>query len=227
MGRLDRDGIMQGAHVHAFRASARLVGCDQPIAFVDRDGVLNHGREGYVNHADQLILLPGAADAVAQLNRAGFAVCVVTNQSPVMRGLWGLERLESIHDHLQSSLLEVNPEAILDAVITCPHRRRDMCSCRKPQPGMLHLGERLLRHRNASLNIVKGLHTFVAEEVDWWSEKPTTSNHLDAMVGDRRSDMGAGWAYGARLFRVNAHLGLVSAVARIVDVTDPGDDFQP
>ena len=34
------------------------------------------------------------------------------------------------------------------------------------------------------------------------------------MVGDRRSDMGAGWAYGARLFRVPADKGLIEIASR-------------
>ena len=47
------------------------------------------------------------------------------------------------------------------------------------------------------------------------------------MVGDRRSDMGAGWAVGARLFRVSAHLGLSSVVGRVVNPDDEGDPFEP
>ena len=218
---------MQGAHVHAFRAALGSIPSSQPIAFVDRDGVLNHGREGYVNNPEQLMLLPGVEESVAKLNQAGFAVCVVTNQSPLMRGLWGFERLESIHEHLQSVLLEGHSEAVLDAVITCPHRRRDMCSCRKPQPGMLHLGNQLLRYDGPSASMTNGLHETGTNDVDWWSPKPVPPNALDTMVGDRHSDMGAGWAYGARLFRVNPHLGLASVVDRIVDLTQPGDEFQP
>ena len=50
---------------------------------------------------------------------------------------------------------------------------------------------------------------------------------LDAMVGDRRSDMGAGWSQGLRLFRVNQYRGLTDAVERILDEADTGDRFQP
>ena len=226
-GRLHREHGMRGAHVHPFHGAPGSVQTKQPIAFLDRDGVLNYGREGYVNSSDELELLPGAAQSVAKLIEAGFAICVVTNQSPVMRGLWGLDRLQSIHEHLQRALLEEHHEAVLDMVITCPHRRRDMCSCRKPQPGMLALGHRLLREQGSYEPISMGLHQIDQEEVNWWSSKPHPPNMLDTMVGDRRSDMGAGWAYGARLFRVNAHVGLASVVDRVLERSNKGDEFQP
>jgi Histidinol phosphatase and related phosphatases len=56
------------------------------IAYLDRDGVLNRWREGYVNSPNELKLLPGAGVAVGLLRRNRFRVCVVTNQSPVGRG---------------------------------------------------------------------------------------------------------------------------------------------
>lgn len=200
-----------------------------PIAFLDRDGVLNIGREGYVNEPEELTLLPGAGQSVGQLKRAGYLVCVVTNQSPVMRGLWGLDRLEQIHASLQEQLLAEDSDALLDAVITCPHRRRDNCGCRKPQPGMLALGHRLLRTHDEPMlaGHNPGLQPAPREAVAWWSAKPRPPHPLDAMVGDRRSDMGAGWAVGARLFHVSAHLGVSSVVNRVVDGHDAGDSFEP
>ena len=71
--------------------------CNKPIAFLDRDGVINVGRAGYVNRASEVELLPNAAHALAALRDAGFSICVVTNQSAISRGLWDHVRLESIH----------------------------------------------------------------------------------------------------------------------------------
>jgi len=219
---------MRGAHVHAF-GPGTVSDVPQPVAYLDRDGVLNVGREGYVNAPDELVLLPGAGRAVGELKRSGYLVCVVTNQSPVMRGLWGLDRLVQIHASLQEGLLAEDAEAVLDAVITCPHRRRDMCGCRKPQPGMLALGHRLLRAPGSSdwHGQRPSLQPVERDTVAWWSPKPRPPHPLDAMVGDRRSDMGAGWAVGARLFRVSAHLGLSSVVNRVVNPDDEGDPFEP
>lgn len=67
----------------------------------------------------------------------------------------------------------------------------------------------------------------VHHAVDWWGEKPTPFDEMDAMVGDRRTDMGAGWGYGARLFRVNRYQGLAEAGGRVLDAQDPGDRFEP
>ena len=64
-----------------------------PIAFIDRDGVLNYGRNGYVNHPEELKIIPGSGSAIARLRAKGYAICVVTNQSPIMRKLWTVERL--------------------------------------------------------------------------------------------------------------------------------------
>ena len=65
----------------------------RPIAFIDRDGVLNYGRNGYVNHPHELKIIPGSGKAIARLRSKGYAICVVTNQSPIMRKLWSVERL--------------------------------------------------------------------------------------------------------------------------------------
>ncbi len=199
-----------------------------PIAFLDRDGVINIGRSGYVNTPAEVDLLEGAARSIASLRRAGYLVCVVTNQSPIARGLWGADRLELIHRSLQSKLLDEDPEAHVDAFITCPHRFEDRCGCRKPSPAMLFLGDRLLRTDSVSSedHVLENAGR-QAVDVDWWGQKPSPPTTLDAMVGDRRSDMGAGWAYGARLFRVNGRIGVSQVIQRVLNGSDEGDDFQP
>ena len=116
-----------------------------PIAFLDRDGVLNYGREGYVNNPSQMNIIPGSGHAIAQLRESGFTICVVTNQSPIMRGLWDVDQLHTIHEELRKQLLNENKDAVIDMILTCPHRNRDRCGCRKPWPGMLRTGHELLR----------------------------------------------------------------------------------
>lgn len=110
-------------------------------AFLDRDGTINREVD-YLAHPDDLELLPGAADAVARLNRAGLQVIVVTNQSGVARGKLDEEMLSRIHARLDELLVESG--AHVDAYYACPHhpehggpRYRRACDCRKPLPGML------------------------------------------------------------------------------------------
>ena len=187
-----------------------------PIAFLDRDGVLNYGREGYVNNPSQMNVIPGAGHAIAQLRESGFTICVVTNQSPIMRDLWDVEQLHTIHEELRKQLLNENKDAVIDMILTCPHRNRDRCGCRKPWPGMLRTGHELLRNQRV-------LHS----KIDWAGSKPNSWNPLDTMVGDRKSDMGAGWAVGARTFEVSSQQGLPQVINRVLDTLDSGDDYDP
>ena len=187
-----------------------------PIAFLDRDGVLNYGREGYVNNPSQMNVIPGAGHAIAQLRESGFTICVVTNQSPIMRDLWDVEQLHTIHEELRKQLLNENKDAVIDMILTCPHRNRDRCGCRKPWPGMLRTGHQLLRNQRV-------LHS----KIDWAGSKPNSWNPLDTMVGDRKSDMGAGWAVGARTFEVSSQQGLPQVINRVLDTLDSGDDYDP
>jgi len=65
------------------------------------------------------------------------------------------------------------------------------------------------------------------EAANWWKEKTSPEHELDLMVGDRNSDMGAGWAIGARLFRVPQTIGVKHVSKRIIDNDDNGDYYNP
>ena len=199
------------------------------IAYLDRDGVINIGSANYINSPEELTLLNGAADSIGALKRAGFLVCIVTNQSAISRGLWDAAQLNKIHNRLQEMILDVNSDATIDMIITCPHRQIDRCNCRKPMPGMLYLGHQALRN---NLIVEPGLNTniLVSDEVcqvNWWKAKPLPINELDFIVGDRKSDLGAGWARGIKLFKVNPDIGLIQVINRVLNPSDQGDDFQP
>ena len=75
-------------------------------------------------------ILPGVAEALERLKRAGFTLIVVTNQPDVARGLTSREAVERMHARLRSQLP-------LDDVRVCYHDDQDECGCRKPKPGLL------------------------------------------------------------------------------------------
>lgn len=103
--------------------------------FLDRDGVINKkAPEGeYIRRAEDLKLLPGAAAAIARLNRAEVRVVVVTNQRGVAIGLYSIEDVLAIEVALEKMLA---PEgARLDGFYFCPHDE-GTCNCRKPRPGL-------------------------------------------------------------------------------------------
>ena len=105
--------------------------------FLDRDGVINQKpKEGeYITSWDDFHILPGVAEGVALLNRAGYMVFVVTNQRCVAKDLVSIADLEKIHEQMSQALLRAG--AKLDGIYYCPHDYELSCNCRKPAPGML------------------------------------------------------------------------------------------
>ncbi len=103
---------------------------DLEVVFLDRDGTLNRDDGGYLADPDGLVLLPGAAEAVAALNAAGVKAVVLTNQSGVGRGLVPPDALRRVHARLIVRL--AGRGAALDGIYVCPHRPEEACACRKP-----------------------------------------------------------------------------------------------
>lgn len=106
-------------------------------AFLDRDGVINQkASEGqYVTRWEDFHLLPGVIEGIAELNRAGLCVIVVTNQRCVAKGLLTEADLKRLHRQMSDHLAQAG--ATIDAIYYCPHDIEPPCSCRKPAPGML------------------------------------------------------------------------------------------
>jgi len=114
-----------------------------PAVFLDRDDTLIED-PGYINHPDQVRLLPHAADALVELRRLGYKLVIVTNQSAVARGIVTEEGLAEIHQRLVDLLRREG--ATVDGIYYCPYHpngiipeyRRES-DLRKPNPGMLLL----------------------------------------------------------------------------------------
>jgi histidinol-phosphate phosphatase family protein len=104
--------------------------------FVDRDGVINVNRPGYVGSWDEFALLPGALDALALLTRHGLRIIVVTNQACVGRALLPRAELDVIHLRMVQAIREHGGDVL--EVLACPHTPEQGCGCRKPAPGLLH-----------------------------------------------------------------------------------------
>ncbi|MDA0260816.1 MAG: HAD-IIIA family hydrolase [Proteobacteria bacterium] len=105
------------------------------LVLIDRDGVLNIERPGYVETPGQLELLPGAAAAVGRLNQAGISTALITNQSVVGRKRIDGATLEKIHARLQQLLAA--EKAHLDMIVCCTDPPWAPTARRKPNPGML------------------------------------------------------------------------------------------
>lgn len=106
------------------------------LIILGRDGILNRFREDHVKEPSEWEPIPGALEAVAELNQAGWHVVLATNQAGIGRGLVDMAGFNAVHLHMMKRLAEHGGR--LDAVFFCPHAPEDACDCRKPLPGMMH-----------------------------------------------------------------------------------------
>ncbi len=145
--------------------------------FIDRDGTINIDR-GYLCNPDEVALLPTAGEALRLLNKLDLPVVVITNQSALGRGLMELGRLEAVNTALWQALRPA--QAYYEALYYCPHNPdQGPCACRKPQAGLL---------LQAALDLDLDLKRCF-------------------MVGDKRSDLEAGYACGCRTILVRTGWG--------------------
>jgi D-glycero-D-manno-heptose 1,7-bisphosphate phosphatase len=120
----------------------------RPFVFLDKDGTLLVDVPFSVDPA-RMMLVPGALAALRMLQRAGFGLAVVTNQSGVALGRFDEAALHVLHGALWTRLAR---EGIhLDGFLYCPHHPEGVlpayaatCDCRKPAPGLLREAARVL-----------------------------------------------------------------------------------
>ena len=102
--------------------------------FLDRDGVVIEDR-GHMRSPEDVVLLPGAAEALRRFADEGWKLIVISNQSGVGRGLITPAEMEAVQarflDLLRSEGVEVAGSYI------CPHAPPAHCECRKPSPFLL------------------------------------------------------------------------------------------
>lgn len=111
------------------------------LIILDRDGTINEDRDDFVKTPDEWVPIPGALEAIARLNQAGWHTVVATNQSGLGRGTFDMATLNAMHVKMNQLLAKQGGR--IDAVFFCPHTPEDGCSCRKPLPGLFEqIGER-------------------------------------------------------------------------------------
>ncbi|MBA3944278.1 MAG: D-glycero-beta-D-manno-heptose 1,7-bisphosphate 7-phosphatase [Herpetosiphonaceae bacterium] len=155
----------------------------RPAVFLDRDGTINV-EVNYLHRADDVELIPGVGQAIAQLNRAGLLVVVVTNQAGIARGFYDVSDVAAVHAHM--TMLLQQHGAQIDGWYFCPHHPdfTPACSCRKPLPGML-----LQAASDLKIDL----------RASW-------------MIGDTQGDIEAGKAAGCRSILVRTGYGEKTAL---------------
>ncbi|WP_395138931.1 D-glycero-beta-D-manno-heptose 1,7-bisphosphate 7-phosphatase [Schlegelella aquatica] len=105
------------------------------LVVLGRDGVINRFREEHIADPAEWEPLPGALEAIARLNHAGWHVVVATNQPGLGTGLLDMAGLNAVHRRMNEELARHGGR--IDAIFICPHTAADGCDCRKPAPGLL------------------------------------------------------------------------------------------
>ena len=180
------------------------------IAYLDRDGVIIEGSENYVNTVDEVVLLPDSAKSVGDLRRAGYRICVVTNQSPINRGLWSNSNLSMIHDRMGQLLLQDDGDAYLDLILYSPYAPWEGAWARKPFPGMLEAGRQLIDAASSDTSM-KGLDLKFGDD---WINRPDES--ASVMVGDRGVDMSAAARFGVVGILCDSNAGISGVIDSIL-----------
>ena len=123
-------------HPEANDATSPWAGSEGRAAvFLDRDGTVIQERE-YLADPDGVSLIPGAIEGMHLLVEAGFRLVVVTNQSGIARGLYGVDDYRAVAGRLDEELAREG--LTLDGTYFCPHHPEfsGPCKCRKPALGM-------------------------------------------------------------------------------------------
>ena len=138
--------------------------------FLDRDGVINRdtGSGDYIKSWKEFEFLPGAIEAVKELNKNVYEIFIISNQAGVSKGLFSKENLDDITENMLKEL--GSKGASIRSVNYCIHRPEAGCSCRKPKTGMIETA-------------TKGI------DIDFKSTY---------FIGDSKLDIGAGKNAGTR-----------------------------
>jgi histidinol-phosphate phosphatase family protein len=159
--------------------------------FLDRDGVLTELDEyseknnlSFVLNIEEINIIPGAVESVRKLNLHGFKVFIVTNQPQIARGLIEESKVIEINRYVEAIFEKSG--ARIDKTFYCPHhptagsgQYTHGCGCRKPLPGM----------------ILRAVKEYELDASRCW------------MVGDRISDIKAGFLAGCKTIGVKTGYG--------------------
>ncbi|MDR0566007.1 MAG: HAD family hydrolase [Prevotellaceae bacterium] len=161
----------------------------QKAVFLDRDGVINsdEGRY-YVYREEDFTLTPQLGECLKKLQDAGFLLIVISNQSGVSRGVYGVREVEQVNRFLREQLSAFGVQ--LTECYSCTHHPDvGKCLCRKPLP----------------LLVQKALARYHIDAARSY------------FIGDRETDMKAAHNAGIKGIAVETNAGIAKAVENILN----------
>ncbi len=107
-----------------------------PVLFIDHDGTLvEEPPDEQVDAVEKVRFMPGVFAALAELQRAGFRLVIVTNQDGLGTASHPQEAFEKAHRFILDAF--ASQGITFEAVLICPHFAGEGCECRKPLPGLV------------------------------------------------------------------------------------------
>ena len=114
--------------------------------FLDRDGTINI-EKNYLHKIEDFQYEYKVPKALRLLKTLGYLLIVVTNQAGIGRGYYTEGDLEILNDFLIKESKKIGGQ--IEKIYYCPHHPTEgighykkVCSCRKPENGMLEKGIR-------------------------------------------------------------------------------------
>ena len=178
------------------KVERRSLSHKQKAIFLDRDGTINR-YVGFLTDISNFELLPTVSEAIRKINSSDYLAIVITNQPVIARGEVTFEKLDMIHNKMETLLGKDG--AYLDGIYFCPHHPHSGyegevkelkidCDCRKPKPGMFF---KAAEDFNIDLN-------------------------QSFMIGDGDNDMAAGGNAGCKCIRIDRDGDLLAAVKQAI-----------
>jgi histidinol-phosphate phosphatase family protein len=103
--------------------------------FLDRDGTLIRDKN-YLARVEDIEYFPDTFEALALLVSKGYGLYVITNQSGVGRGYFGIDAVHAVHKAMDA---DMQGQGLMpfEAWGICPHAPDEQCLCRKPEPKLI------------------------------------------------------------------------------------------
>ncbi len=151
------------------------------VAFLDRDGVINHDPGDYTCSLQEFTILPGVIETLKKWTSEGYGIVVITNQGGIAKGRYSLEDFLEIDRYMRSAFIDAGIDYI--ETYFCPHHEvSSRCLCRKPGSAMIE--KAVARH---------------AVDIE-----------ASFMVGDKMRDLQAAAAVGIRGLKIDVNQDLRS-----------------
>ncbi|MES2749640.1 MAG: HAD-IIIA family hydrolase [Patescibacteria group bacterium] len=103
--------------------------------FLDRDGVINENKTGYLFRWEDIVFMPHLMPAFKAFVKAGYKLIIITNQSGIARGYYTEKQMVALHVKMTAYFKKHG--VTITAIYHCPHGPIEGCTCRKPGIGML------------------------------------------------------------------------------------------